>query len=227
MKKGIATSAAKEFAKNVKNVFNKKNVPAVSQPEINIEVSKKSPLKNKIMLPLKYSWLNSIKAPKVIIEALKEYGTLETPGTANNKKIIAWAAEINKKVQDAYKADSIPWCGLFVGVIVKRAGYNVVTDPLWALNWGTFGNRVDKDKAAFGDVLVFVRNGGGHVAFYIGEDATTYYVLGGNQSDSVNITRIAKNRLYAVRRCPWSVGQPTEVKKIFLSSGEPISQNEQ
>jgi len=35
----------------------------------------------------------------------------------------------------------------------------------------------------------------GHVGFYAGEDATHYHVLGGNQSDSISITRIRKTRL--------------------------------
>lgn len=36
---------------------------------------------------------------------------------------------------------------------------------------------------------------GGDVALYVGEDAGAYHCLGGNQSDKVCITRIAKSRL--------------------------------
>jgi cell wall-associated NlpC family hydrolase len=34
-----------------------------------------------------------------------------------------------------------------------------------------------------GDVLVFRRGGGGHVALYVGEDEEAFHVLGGNQAD--------------------------------------------
>jgi hypothetical protein len=53
------------------------------------------------------------------------------------------------------------------------------------------GVRRQAPAAALGDVLAFVRNGGGHVGLYVDEDASAYHVLGGNQSDRVSITRVA------------------------------------
>ena len=48
-------------------------------------------------------------------------------------------------------------------------------------------------------VMVFWReslaSGKGHVGFYAGEDDSAYQVLGGNQSDKVCLTWVAKNRL--------------------------------
>jgi hypothetical protein len=49
--------------------------------------------------------------------------------------------------------------------------------------------------------LVFKREGGGHVGFYLGEDASSYQVLGGNQDDAVSVARLPKTRLIA-SRCP-------------------------
>jgi hypothetical protein len=76
-----------------------------------------------------------------------------------------------------------------------------------------------------GDVLVFVRNGGGHVGLYVGEDETAFHVLGGNQSDAVNIKRIAKRRLYAAR-WPTYRAEPVNVRQIPLAPNGALSANE-
>jgi uncharacterized protein (TIGR02594 family) len=175
------------------------------------------------MLPSRYGWLAREPGPKMIVEALKLFGTLETPGSANNPTIIAWAKEVGGEVADVYKADSIPWCGLFIAVVARRAGKEIPAHPLWALSWSAFGAK--SPAAALGDVLVFVRNGGGHVSLYVGEDASAFHVLGGNQSDRVCITRVAKNRLYAARRPLYRV-QPANVRPIHLEATGAMSLNE-
>jgi hypothetical protein len=60
----------------------------------------------------------------------------------------------------------------------------------------------------------------------VGEDEAAYHVLGGNQSDCVCITRIAKARLYAIRRSNFKVAQPKNVRQIMLSIGGKLSENE-
>jgi uncharacterized protein (TIGR02594 family) len=174
-------------------------------------------------LPKQYAWLAKENGPKVIVEALKLYGTKELSGDANNKVIMGWAKELG--LEKTYYADAVPWCGLFVGVVVKRAGYVPVDNPLWARNWTAFGTPAS--VPSFGDILVFSRNGGGHVGFYVGEDDTTYHVLGGNQSDQVNISRISKLRLLDARRCPWKIGKPTNVRRRLLAATGEISVNEE
>lgn len=175
-------------------------------------------------LPTKYQWLANEPGPKMIVEALKFYGTKEVPGkSANNKVIMDWAKEIGGKVEKLYTADAVPWCGLFMAVIAKRTGRKLPVDPLWALHWGTFG--VASPEPMLGDVLTFIRPGGGHVALYVGEDKDCYHVIGGNQSDAVTITRIEKKRLYRARRPAYNV-QPANVRKIMLSAAGAISSNE-
>jgi uncharacterized protein (TIGR02594 family) len=175
------------------------------------------------MLPSRYAWLAREPGPKMIVEALKLFGTMEKPGSANNPTIVAWAREVGGEVADVYKADSIPWCGLFMAVVAKRAGKEPPKHPLWALSWSAFGAKTD--MPALGDVLVFTRSGGGHVGLYVGEDASAYHVLGGNQSDSVCITRIAKARLYAARRPLYRV-EPANVRPIRLEATGALSLNE-
>ncbi len=176
----------------------------------------------------KYEWLLKESGPIMIKKALELYDTIETPGTTNNPVIVGWAKEIGGKVEQVYKADEIAWCGLFVAVVAKRANKQLVKDPLWALNWGNFGKYTD--KAMLGDVLVFVRktadgHTAGHVGLYVGEDATCYHVLGGNQSDRVCIRRLEKSRLYTARRPNYKV-QPANVREILLKDSGEVSKNE-
>lgn len=173
-------------------------------------------------LPKTYAWLAAEPGPRTLVEALKLFGTAEVLGAKNSPVIMAWAKEVG--LASSYSADSVPWCGLFAAVVTHRAGYEPVTNPLWARNWTNFG--VKSDRAALGDILVFVRDGGGHVTFYVGEDATAYHCLGGNQSDNVTITRILKSRCIGVRRAPFKVGQPANVRPIMLASTGKVSTNE-
>ena len=77
-----------------------------------------------------------------------------------------------------------------------------------------------------GAVLIFERNSGGHVGFAVGQDDTHFYVLGGNQSDAVTITRVAKSRLLGARwpatvpPCPQRL--PTMKPGEFLSTTNEI-----
>lgn len=175
-------------------------------------------------LPKQYGYLNGTTSPRVIKEALGLYGIVEAPGPLNNPIILGWAQEVGPNVGMYYSEDATPWCGLFAAVCVKRAGFETPKIAVRAKAWADWGNPAP--RAALGDVLVFDRAGGGHVGFYIGEDATCYHVLGGNQSDQVNIARIEKARCVAARRCPWKVAQPAGVIPITLAAHGAVSKNE-
>lgn len=173
-----------------------------------------------------YEWLNDVGTlPKMVSCALKYYGTLEKPGKGNNATIMKWADQVGvARIGYKYTADEVPWCGLFMAVVALEAGKPIPKGPLYALNWGAFG--VKSAEPSLGDVLVFKRNGGGHVGLYIGEDDICYHVLGGNQSDSVSITRINKNRLFTCRRPPFKIAMPASVKPYLLKATGNISKNE-
>lgn len=174
-------------------------------------------------LPEKYKWLLKEKGPKMLIEALSLYGTEEIIGTRDNAEIMSWANEIGGEVKRNYNADSVPWCGLFMGIIARRSNKEVPNDLLWALSWSSFGKLTNKPM--LGDVLVFTRAGGGHVALYVGEDETCYHILGGNQSDKVCIIRKEKSKLHVARR-PNYVNEPENVRQIKLKAEGDISKKE-
>ena len=175
------------------------------------------------MLPKTYAWLANEPGPKMLVEALKLYGTRETAGPGNTPEIMAWAGELGGSVATVYSADSVPWCGLFVAIVASRAGKPLPASPLWARAWATWGDA--SPKAALGDVLVFVRSGGGHVGIYVGENTDSYCVLGGNQGDAVSVAWIAKRRCKAVRR-QYRIGPPLNVRPIFLKRSGALSTDE-
>ena len=177
-------------------------------------------------LPSKYKWLESIQdRPWLIDRALELYGTLEALGAKNNPTIISWAKELGGWEKNYYTKDSIPWCGLFAAIVCKRAKKTVVKNYLRAMSWSSWDKPISDKEVGLGDILVFNRNGGGHVGFYVAEDATAYHVLGGNQSNGVSISRIAKSRLYSCQRANYRV-MPNSVKKYYMDAAGTLSTNE-
>lgn len=126
-------------------------------------------------------------------------GIKEVPGPKDNPVILGWRdkiiaafPELKPGVQ-AYVHDEIPWCGLTTAYCMALAGQRPPLLPLYATNWFyAWKDGIKLHEPALGAVLVKTRNGGGHVTFYEGEDASFYYGRGGNQSDMVNVMRIPK-----------------------------------
>jgi len=135
--------------------------------------------------------------PAWLIAARAKLGTREAAGPANNPTIIGWAKRLGTAVLGiAYNADSVPWCGLFVATCMAEAGIAPPSIAVRASSWDKFG---EPARPFVGAVLRFARPGGGHVGFAVGEDATRFFVLGGNQGDRVSIVPIEKARLVACR----------------------------
>lgn len=177
------------------------------------------------MLSQQYQWLLKENGPKMLQEALKLYGIKEVVGPIHNAAIISWAKELS--IEKIYTNDELAWCGLAMAICAKRAGKDIPMkswDILRALQWERFGTNVNIPM--LGDILIFKRSGGGHVGMYVGEDTSAYHVLGGNQSNQFNIVRIGKDRLYKARRPIYSIGQPSNVRRVFLKSDGKLSQNE-
>lgn len=172
----------------------------------------------------KFAWVANEPGPKVLLEAVRHYGTLEHPGHGSNPNILAWANEMG--VTGWYTDDDIPWCGLFAGICVKRAGYTPPRDFLAAKNFLNFGTVIPIAEAMLGDLMIFARPGGNHVSFYVGENSRAFLGLGGNQSNAVGFAGLDKSRCIGVRRCPWHIGQPANVRKIILSEDFALSTNE-
>lgn len=176
-----------------------------------------------IDLPPDYAWLAKEPGPKMLVEALKLYGLHEGVGQADNPVILQWAQKLGLK---AYQHDETAWCGLLMAWVAHLANKPIPENPLWARNWAKWG--VESKRPCLGDVLVFSRlGGGGHVTLYVGEDATHYHCLGGNQSDKVCVTRIEKRRLLpAGARQFYATAKPQNCRPVYLSAVGVVSVNE-
>lgn len=174
-----------------------------------------------------YAWLRDVgPVPRHLDIALHMFGVKEQPGAGDNPEIMRWRDELNAAGHKivGYSGDAIPWCGLWMAYVMLRADRPLVDGPLWALNWSKWAQPGGQPE--LGDLLTFTRNGGGHVALYIAEDAAGYYhVLGANQDDQVNIMRIAKNRMHACRQPPY-VNRPASVRPYLVAASGRKSTNE-
>jgi len=169
----------------------------------------------KTVPPLKPIWY---------LEAERLKGIREGAGrAANNATIIAWAKGLGGWVRNFYTSDATPWCGLFVGHVIATTlpSEPLPNNPLGALEWKKFGRPLARPTT--GAILVFKRLGGGHVGFYAGEDDDSYTVLGGNQSNMVNLTTIAKSRHVDTR---WPGGVPLPTTGAVRMTGGKRSTNE-
>lgn len=147
--------------------------------------------------------MNSIKELRWIGEARSNIGVLEIKGANHNPKIVQWWKDIKR---GGIKDDETPWCAAFVGAMLERNGIKSsrFESASSYLKWG-----VQLHEPAYGCVVVFTREGGGHVGFVVGKDENgNLLVLGGNQSDAVNIKSFSRSRVTGYR---WPDGEPGPV----------------
>ena len=138
--------------------------------------------------------------PTWLVQARSHMGLREIPGPKHNPTIVKWLVKLKAWWQD----DETPWCGTFVAHCFDAVGIKPVKAWYRARAWSDWGVPV---KPQAGAVAIFSRGGGGHVGFVVGEKATHFAVLGGNQGNAVNVTNIQKNRLIG---CRWPAGVPFE-----------------
>lgn len=151
--------------------------------------------------------------------ARESVGLKEVAGPKHNTKIQSWLAKLGAW----WKDDETPWCGTFVAHCLRENGLPVPQHWYRALAWKDYGSNLRPTHVCEGAILVFAREGGGHVGFYAGEDKFYFHVLGGNQSNAVNIMKIAKARCVAIR---WPAGVPVTGGRIYLDRKAPVSENE-
>jgi hypothetical protein len=82
----------------------------------------------------------------------------------------------------------VPWWGLVVATCLAEDGIPAAPIAVRAKAWTTWGAYLAAARLAPGAVLVFDRAGGGHVGFDVGEDPTSYHVLGGKRPEVLAAT---------------------------------------
>ena len=115
-----------------------------------------------------------------------------------NPKIMQWFADAG---HPEIKDDSTPWCAAFANGVLAELGMTG-TNSLLARSFLEWGEEVPLEKAPRGAIVVFrrgVKPWQGHVGFLNGFTGTSVSVLGGNQSDQVNIKNYPRKDLLSVR----------------------------
>ena len=133
-------------------------------------------------------------------------GIKEVGGSVDNPQIMAMLKLDNEWPE----ADEVPWCSAFANYICWLLRLPR-SKSLRARSWLEIGKGIPLDSASPGDIIVLQRGAGeqpgpevlkapGHVGFYAGRFGDYIEVLGGNQSDTVKVSRYHKKRLLGVRR---------------------------
>lgn len=167
-----------------------------------------------------------------IAEGRKLIGVEEN---ANTSKVVAmWrdgfeaSGQADRMKESVWNQAVTPWCGGFVAACLARAGLgkHVPKDFPLARAWAKVGAPLS--KPAYGCVVVFTRDGGGHVGFVVGKDAKgNLMVLGGNQGNQVCIKPFSKARVLAYRWCGKGSAPLAERFDLpLLSSDGRVSTNE-
>lgn len=138
--------------------------------------------------------------PRWLGEARKLIGLKEISGKAHSPEIVQMWKDIRR---GGIKDDETPWCAAFVGAILERVGIQSsrFESAHSYLDWGSRLN-----SPVNGCVVVFARNGGGHVGFVVGATKDGgLLVLGGNQDNEVNVKAFPWTRVVGFR---WPEGEP-------------------
>ena len=153
---------------------------------------------------------------KWLDEAMKLIGIHEGVGDKDNPIVVKlFAAAGHPEIVH----DSTAWCAAFVGAMLARAGLKG-TGSLWALDYAKWGVALFAPcVGAIATKKRYDKRGkliGGHVFFVAGFDERYVYGLGGNQSDSVSISRYPLSVVTAFR---WPYGSTVAPKSGLKKDG--------
>jgi len=131
--------------------------------------------------------------------AARFLGIREAAGAAHSPQIMAMLhLDANWP-----SGDEVPWCSAFCNYVAWLLDLPR-SKSLAARSWLAVGKPVTLHEAQCGnDIVVFSRGNNpqqGHVAIFDRLDGDGVFVLGGNQGDSVTVSRFPVDRVVGVRR---------------------------
>lgn len=166
----------------------------------------------------------------ILLLARGELGQTEyTPKNKRkpNERVCEYFRDCGYKVTDSQNPLNTPWCALYIGAILKRAGY-ANTKSAMARSYIGYGSLIYDNKtkkgslndARPGDIVINWRGSRddhvtGHIFFYLRHDKNYIYGIGGNQGDSVTEAKFPISRCLQIRRAR----NVPLVSKTILSAG--------
>lgn len=132
--------------------------------------------------------------PHWLAHARAYVGLAEIPGPQTSTTIRKWLTKLKAWWSD----DETPWCGTFVAAVLGESALPVAKHWYRAKGWLDYG--IILKAPALGAIVVFERQGGGHVGFVVGVDERgRILVLGGNQGNRVSIAPFDRSRVVGFR----------------------------
>lgn len=129
--------------------------------------------------------------PRYIVEAKALLGEKEIKGKLANEKI----KELYKDAGvPSVVSDEVPWCAAFVGACLARSN-KPNTGTLVARDYLNYGVKLSKpEKNCIGIMKRGNSSWEGHVGFVTDFNKDYVWMLGGNQNDSVNVSRFPRSK---------------------------------
>lgn len=159
-----------------------------------------------------------MSAPAWLVAAREDIGLREVRGAPTAPKIATWLQRLGAW----WKDDETPWCGTACAAWMLAAGIKPPAAWYRAKAWADWGQPLG--GAVNGCIVVFGRQGGGHVGLVVGETAGgRLLVLGGNQGDAVSVAAFPRDRVVAYR---WPAGQPLPPLLQLARGDAPLSASE-
>ena len=134
--------------------------------------------------------------------AFSQLATTEIIGKNDNPSVIRYFHEIG---HTWVKHDEVAWCAAFWNWVCLKS-FCEKTGKLNAQSFLEVGTHINPIDAKFGDTVVLWRDSPtswkGHVGGFVGwsKDRRFVYLIGGNQSNQVNIKRYLSKKIKGIRR---------------------------
>jgi len=133
---------------------------------------------------------------RIITKALSFLGVEEVAGKENNQAIV----DMFKALGFEHFDDEVPWCAAYVGSVLKYSKLDYLKS-LRARDYANYGTPTN--KPIVGTVVTLWRESylgtKGHCGFYLRHDKEYVWILGGNQSNQVKVSKYPITQLLAFR----------------------------
>jgi uncharacterized protein (TIGR02594 family) len=124
-----------------------------------------------------------------------EEGVKEFSGAADNPEVVKYLKSCAELGGVHQRNDETAWCSAFVNWCVEQAGFEG-TESAAARSWMQWGRPITAPRV--GCIVVLRRTNNpafGHVGFFVKATDRLVFLLGGNQSDAVNVTAFDRSRV--------------------------------
>jgi uncharacterized protein (TIGR02594 family) len=159
--------------------------------------------------------------PAWVIEARSFLGKREVPGAPTAPFIADWLQRLNAWWRD----DETPWCGTAVAAWMLASKIEPAKAWYRAKDWLNWGSTIA--SPVVGAVVVFARDGGGHVGLIVGKDRIgRLMVIGGNQGNAVSIAPFEPGRALGYRWPTQHLASLPASQLPILMAGGASSTNE-